>query len=170
VDHLVYLAAYVPAGRPRVTDYHSAPEFASAIKFPIVGEPAELGAYRVNYLSADPAVIETIRMALFTDLPAGAGDGWRKFLHPDEPLQNLTAPVEVTRDRWGAMPRAYIQLIDDMALPLAVQDLMIAEADHFVPDAPFTVHSLRGGHSPFVTRPAELAELLGAISGSRINR
>ena len=61
-------------------------------------------------------------------------------------------------------------LIDDMALPLAVQDLMIAEADHFVPDAPFTVHSLRGGHSPFVTRPAELAELLAAISDAKIDR
>jgi pimeloyl-ACP methyl ester carboxylesterase len=166
VDQLVYLAAFVPAGRPRFTDYHNAPEWASAIKFPMVGEPAELGAYRVNYLSADPGVIESLRMALLGDLPADVGDGWRQFLHPDEPLESLAAPVEVTAGRWGRIPRAYVRLIDDMAFPVAAQDLMIAEADRLTPDTPFTVHSLAGGHSPFVTRPAELAELLVTISAA----
>jgi pimeloyl-ACP methyl ester carboxylesterase len=170
VDQLVYLAAFVPAGRPRFTDYHKTPEFASGIELPMVGEPAALGAYRINHLSADPAVVEAIRMALFNDLPADAGDGWRQFLHPDEPLESLTGLVEVTADRWGRIPRAYIRLIDDMALSVVAQDLMIAEADRFTPDAPFTVHSLPGGHSPFVTRPAELAELLAAISGVEISQ
>jgi hypothetical protein len=96
--------------------------------------------------------------------------GGRQFLHPDEPLESLIAPVKVTPDRWGALPRAYIRLIDDMALPVATQDLMIAEAHRFVPDAPFTVHSLPGGHSPFATRPAELAELPAATSDAKINR
>jgi pimeloyl-ACP methyl ester carboxylesterase len=170
VDQLVYLSAFVPAGRPRFTDYHKAPEWASAIKFPMVGEPAELGAYRINFLSTDPAVIESLRMALLGDLPAGVADGWRQFLHPDEPLESLDATVEVTAGRWGRIPRAYVRLIDDMAFPVAAQDLMIAEADRFAPDEPFTVHSLPGGHSPFVTRPVELAELLAAVSEAEISR
>ncbi|WIY00834.1 hypothetical protein QRX60_43415 [Amycolatopsis mongoliensis] len=62
------------------------------------------------------------------------------------------------------MPHSYVRLTDDRALPPATQDLMIAEADRLTPDSSFAVHSLPGGHSPFPTRPAELAELLGRIA------
>ncbi|HEX4251764.1 MAG TPA: alpha/beta fold hydrolase [Pseudonocardia sp.] len=165
VDQLVYLSAFLPAGRPRFLDYVSAPENAGAVHVPTVGDPEVLGAFRINPLSADPAEVAAIQRSFLADWPAQL-PGWRLLLHPDEPLASLLAPVQLTPARWGRIPRTYIRLTDDLALPPATQDLMIAEADRAVPDSPTEVHSLPGGHSPFLTRPAELAELLATVAKS----
>ncbi|SDZ21970.1 Lysophospholipase, alpha-beta hydrolase superfamily [Saccharopolyspora shandongensis] len=164
VDHVVYLSSFVPAGRPRVADYLDAAENATAVQLPPVGDPVELGAFRINPLSADPADVAVIRRAFLNDLPATAPDSWRQFLHPDLPLTTFTTPVPVSPERWGRIPRTFIRLTDDLALPPATQDLMIAEADQVVPDRPMAVRSLPGGHSPFVTRPGELATLLATVA------
>ena len=163
VDRLVYLSAFLPAGRPRFLDYVSAPENAGAVHVARVGDPDELGAIRINPLSADPAEVALMRRAFLPDWPAELPH-WRLLLHPDEPLASLTAPVRLTTARWGRVPRSYIRLTDDLGLPPATQDLMISEADQLVPDLPTEVHSLPGGHSPFLTRPAELAALLATVA------
>ncbi|MEG8180036.1 alpha/beta hydrolase [Nocardia terpenica] len=164
LDHLVYLSAFVPAGRPRFADYIGAEGNSGAVQIPPVGDPAELGAIRINPLSPDPAVTDVIRRAFLNDLPATAPDTWRQFLHPDHPLSNFITPVPVSAERWGRLPRSYIRLTEDLALPPATQDLMISEANQLVPDNPIRVHSMPGGHSPFVTRPTELATMLTTIA------
>lgn len=167
VDRLVYLSAFVPAGRPRFADYIEAKENADAVQIPPVGDPAELGAIRINPLSPDPAVTDVIRRAFLGDLPAGSPESWRQFLHPDLPFANFTTPIPVSAARWGRIPRSYVRLTDDLALPSATQDLIIAEADQLTPENPFRVHSLPGGHSPFVTRPGALATTLTAAALDR---
>lgn len=162
-DHLVYLSAFIPAGRPRFTDYITDPENACAATLPMVGDPAELGANRINPLSQDPSVVDAIRSAFYNDLPADTSDTWRQLLHPDEPYSSLNAPVAVSAQRWGRVPRTYVRLTDDRALPPVTQDLMRAEADAVSPDTTATVHELAGGHSPFLTRPDELAALLAEV-------
>jgi pimeloyl-ACP methyl ester carboxylesterase len=163
VDHIVYLSAFLPAGRPRFIDYVDAPENAGAVHVPRVGDPARIGAIRINPLSADPAEVAAIHRSFLADWPADR-PGWRLLLHPDEPTASLTAPVEVSAARWGRVPRSYIRLTDDLALPVVTQDLMIAEADRVAPDHTTEVHSLPGGHSPFLTRPDELAALVAATA------
>ncbi|MEU0794096.1 alpha/beta fold hydrolase [Amycolatopsis sp. NPDC005961] len=163
VDHVVYLSAFVPAGRPRFGEYVTDPVNAGAAHAPRTGDPDVLGAFRINPLSPDPAEVEAIRRAFLTDWPADR-PGWRLTLHPDEPMASLAGAYPLTAGRWGRVPRSYIRLTDDLALPPATQDLMIAEADRLTPERPFAVHSLPGGHSPFLTRPGELAELLGRIA------
>lgn len=170
VDRLVYLSAFVPAGRPRFSDYIEAEENAGAVQIPPVGDPAELGAIRINPLSPDPAVTDVIRRAFLNDLPADAPDSWRQFLHPDHPFSHYGTPVPLSAERWGRLPRAYIRLTGDLALPPVTQDLMIAEADQMTPDNPFEVRSLPGGHSPFVIRPAELATMFAAVALQRSSR
>lgn len=170
VDRLVYLSAFVPGGRPRFADYIEAKENAGAVQVPPVGDPAELGAIRINPLSPDPAVAGVIRRAFLDDLPEGSPESWRQFLHPDLPFANFTTPVPVSAARWGRISRSYVRLADDLALPPATQDLMIAEADRLTPGNPFRVHSLPGGHSPFVTRPDELATALVAAALHRSDR
>lgn len=166
VDHLVYLSAFVPAGRPRFGDYVTDPRNADAVQVPRAGDPDAIGAFRINPLSPDPAEIETIRRAFLGDWPEDR-HGWRLTLHPDEPLASLAGEFPVTPGRWGRVARSYIRLTDDLALPPVTQDLMIDEADRTTPDNPFAVHSLPGGHSPFLTRPDELAELLARIAKQR---
>ncbi|UKD56138.1 alpha/beta hydrolase [Amycolatopsis sp. FU40] len=170
VDRLVYLSSFVPAGRPRFADYIEAEENAGAIQIPPIGDPAELGAIRINPLSPDPAVTEVIRRAFLNDLPADASDSWRQFLHPDHPFSHFVTPVPLSARRWGRLPRSYIRLTGDLALPPATQDLIISEADQATPDNPFQVFSLPGGHSPFVIRPAELATMFAAIALQRSSR
>ena len=163
VDHVAYLSAFVPAGRPRFVDYIAAPENAGAVQVPRAGDHEVIGAFRINPLSPDPAEVAAIRRAFLTDWPADR-PGWRLTLHPDEPMASLAGEYPVTAQRWGRVPRSYLRLTGDLALPPATQDLMIAEADRVAPEAPFAVHSLPGGHSPFLTRPGELAELVGRIA------
>ncbi|GAA4533629.1 alpha/beta fold hydrolase [Amycolatopsis samaneae] len=170
IDRIVYLSASVPAGRPRFADYIGAEENAGAVQVPPVGDPEKLGAIRINPLSPDSAVTAVIRRAFLDDLPADSSDSWRQFLHPDLPLSSFTTPVPLSPERWGRLPRTYIRLTDDLALPPATQDLMIAEADRVAPDQPFQVRSLPGGHSPFVTRPAQLATMLATIALQRLTR
>ncbi|MDV6285837.1 alpha/beta hydrolase [Rhodococcus jostii] len=164
VDHLVYLSAFVPAARPRFFDYINSDANNGAVTIPPVGDPAELGAVRINPLSQDPDHIATIRQSFLNDLPAETSDSWRRFLHPDLPLAILAEPVPLTLLRWGRIPRTYIRLTDDQALPLGAQDLMITEADAATPDSRFDVRTMVGGHSPFATRPRELADLLASVA------
>jgi pimeloyl-ACP methyl ester carboxylesterase len=164
VDRLVYLSAFVPAGRPRFADYIAAKQNAGAVQVPPVADPAEIGAFRINPLSPDPAVTGVIRRAFLNDLPADSPESWRRLLHPDHPYSSFTTPVAVSPGRWGRLRRSYVRLTEDLALPPATQDLMIAEADEVTPGNPFRVFSLPGGHSPFVTRPADLATLFATIA------
>ncbi len=163
-DRLVYLSAFIPAGRPRFTDYINDPRNSCAAAIPMVGDPTQIGANRINPLSQDLTAVDAIRHAFYNDLPANASDTWRQFLHPDEPFSSLNAPVTLSAQRWGRVPRTYIRLTDDRALPPVTQDLMRVEADEMSPDTTAAVHDLPGGHSPFLTRPDELAALLAAVS------
>jgi pimeloyl-ACP methyl ester carboxylesterase len=166
LDHLVYLSAFVPAGRPRFFDYLATPENASAVGIPPIADPAILGAYRINPLSTDPGMVATIHRSLLgspLDYSPPRTDGWRLLLQPDLPLAIPSTPVPVTPARWGGVARTFIRLTGDLAMPVPVQNLMVQEADAATPDRPFEVRDLPGGHSPFITRPDALATLLAEI-------
>ncbi|MFD7922060.1 alpha/beta fold hydrolase [Streptomyces sp. NPDC059740] len=161
VDRVVYLSAFVPGGRPRFSDYLGAPENASALgRHLALGDPGALGAVRINPLSADPAYVEELRQTHYHDTPLDRFDRWRSALSPDLPLAIPTTPVALTGARWGRVPRTFLRCAEDRALPPAVQDLMVAEADQAFPAHPFTVRTLPGSHSPFAARPRELAAAL----------
>ncbi|WP_447037248.1 alpha/beta hydrolase [Streptomyces sp. DSM 118878] len=161
LDEIVYLSAFVPAGRPRFFDYLGSPANASARGGSLhLGDSGDLGAVRINPLSQDPAYVEELRQTYYHDIPADRFGRWRSALSPDLPLAIPTTPVTVTAERWGRVPRTFLRCADDRALPAAVQDLMIAEADRAVPGNPFTVQTLPGSHSPFAARPHDLAAAL----------
>lgn len=162
VDRLVYLSAFVPAGRPRFVDYLSSPEQTDTALGGglMVGDPGVLGAFRINPISPDPEYLEELRQTHYHDLPVTAFDRWRHVLSPDLPVAIPTTPVTVTRERWGRIPRTFLRCDDDRASTPAMQDLMVAEADAAMPDNQFTVRDLPGGHAPFAARPAKLAAAL----------
>jgi len=59
---------------------------------------------------------------------------------------------ELTRASWRDVPTDYIVLDQDCAIPPVAQQAMAARAS--------LVHHLETSHSPFLSKPAELAELL----------
>lgn len=103
--------------------------------------------------------------------PAGAGAVFAQLSPPDavaavlprlmaEPHGPRGEKVHVTPERWGSRPRTYVECTADRTIPIASQRRMLEAS----PGA--TVVTLDADHSPYLSRPVELADALeGAIPG-----
>jgi len=80
----------------------------------------------------------------------------RRLMGP-EPMVGITTPVTRTADRFGRIPRVYIECLDDRALLPEVQKRMYSET------AVNRVISMNTSHSPFFAAPDELASHLMAL-------
>ncbi len=76
----------------------------------------------------------------------------------DEPHGPRSTPLHMTPERWGSLPRTYVECTNDLTIPIASQRLMQAMS----PGA--KVVTLDADHSPFLSRPAELADALLAAA------
>jgi len=81
-----------------------------------------------------------------------------------EPIAPNQEPMSVTQERWGRVPRAFIECADDKALPLAFQ----RQLHEALPCDP--VVTLDSDHSPFLCMPGELADHLAAIAADFARR
>ena len=80
----------------------------------------------------------------------------RLCLQP-EPTVPLVTPLKVSAEKFGSVPRVYIECLRDRAIPIALQRRMQA-------DWPCQrVLALDTDHSPFFSRPDELAALLAGL-------
>jgi pimeloyl-ACP methyl ester carboxylesterase len=143
---LVYLAAYLlPAGG-------SLTEAARADRQSLVPP---------NMISAAGGATcnlraEVIRDALFGQCTDADYEFALARMSP-EPLKPLVTPLKVTAQRFGSVPRAYIECLQDRTVTLAAQRRMQAD----LPCDP--VLTLDSDHSPFLSHPQELARLLGGL-------
>ncbi len=77
-----------------------------------------------------------------------------------EPHGPRAEPLSLTEDSWGSLPRTYVECTEDRTIPIASQRRMQAMS----PGA--RVVTLDADHSPYLSRPVELADALeGAIPG-----
>jgi pimeloyl-ACP methyl ester carboxylesterase len=97
-----------------------------------------------------------IRDALFGECTVADSDFAISKMSP-EPLKPLVTPLRITRPRFGSVPRAYIECSLDRTITLAAQRDMQAES----PCDP--VFTLPSDHSPFLSQPERLAQLLGGL-------
>lgn len=93
------------------------------------------------------------RMLFYSGCTPEDADWAISNLHP-EPMQVMTTPASVTWERWGRVPRAFIECSDDAVLSLDKQREMQAAA----PCDP--VLTLKSDHSPFLCMPEALAEAM----------
>ncbi len=143
---LVYLAAYLlPAGGTLA-------EAARADRESLV-PPNMIPAQGGVTCHLDPAVI---RAALFGHCTDADYEYALARMSP-EPLKPLVSPLKVTAQRFGSVPRAYIECLQDRTVTLPAQRRMQAE----LPCDP--VLTLDSDHSPFLSHPEELARLLGGL-------
>ncbi|HEY6123271.1 MAG TPA: alpha/beta fold hydrolase [Steroidobacteraceae bacterium] len=146
IRRLVYLSAYLlPSGR-------SLAEAARADVQSLVPPnmvPAESG----HTCNLRP---EVIREALFGHCTDADVDYALAHLSP-EPLKPLVTPLKVTPERFGSVPRVYIECLQDRTVTLAAQRRMQSE----LPCDP--VYALDSDHSPFLSHPQDLALLLGGL-------
>jgi pimeloyl-ACP methyl ester carboxylesterase len=71
-----------------------------------------------------------------------------------EPHGPRAQPLHLTAERWGSLPRTYVECTADRTIPIASQRRMQA----MTPGA--QVVTLDADHSPYLSRPAELADAL----------
>lgn len=96
---------------------------------------------------------EVIREAFYGDCDDATAAAAVARLTP-EPLKPLVSKLKVTSDGFGAMPRAYIECTRDRTISLAAQRRMQSA----LPCE--RVFTLESDHSPFLSHPRELADLL----------
>jgi pimeloyl-ACP methyl ester carboxylesterase len=97
-----------------------------------------------------------IREALFGDCSVADYEYAVSRMTP-EPLRPLVTPLRITGQRYGQVPRVYIECSRDRTITLAAQ----REMQRAMPCEP--VYTLESDHSPFLSAPDRLARLLGGL-------
>lgn len=167
IDRIVYVAAWCPVDRD-AADYYTEPEMATvdvaALGLAMAGDPARLGALRVNFRTSDADALAALKAAFLAD---GTDEEFLAFLNTFQPDENLD--VGTSRDRaqaatWGRIPKTFVRLADDASLPLAMQDRLIREGDALTPDNPYDVRTLAGSHLKWLIDPAPAARVLAELT------
>jgi pimeloyl-ACP methyl ester carboxylesterase len=84
----------------------------------------------------------------------------RKLLRP-EPTSPLATPVRVSAEKFGRVPRIYVQCLRDRAIPPALQKQM------YTATPCREVLSLDTDHSPFFSAPDELTAHLHGLASAK---
>jgi pimeloyl-ACP methyl ester carboxylesterase len=167
LDRVVYVAAYCCVELPSMVDYFAVPEnrdsLVAKVTAAAVADPAALGVNRINWRTADPAVIDGIRQCLAGDFTDDAMAHLLNILEPDEPAAIPVSEARGEAGTWGRIPRSYIRFSLDRLIPPALQDRFIAEADRLTPGNPTDVHTVAAPHvGPF--HRAELVDIFSALA------
>lgn len=96
-----------------------------------------LDPMRAFYADVDPTVADTCVARLST-----------------QTLSSFADPL--TAAGWHDIPSTYVACTQDQAIPYPAQQAMSGHAT--------TVHTLESSHSPFLSHPEELAEILGVLT------
>jgi pimeloyl-ACP methyl ester carboxylesterase len=157
----VYVTAFMPAsGVPAVT-YIFAPENeGDLVAVAMVADPATIGALRLDVTSPDPVYRQLLRDAFFGDVPTDVANAAIGLLAPDAPAGIAAGATTLTANGWGSVPRSYVVCTQDRALQPPMQRKFIELADAAFPGNPTTVHTLESSHSPFLSMPDRLADII----------
>ncbi len=157
---VVYLAGFmVPNGMPLLAMLQHETLSSALAPGLFVGDPAAIGATRINPRSTDAAYRSLLKAAFYDDVPESDFAHAALQLHCDESNAGAVAPSEITPERFGTLPRHYIRCKQDRAVPLTGQDHMIATVDRSI-GGKTTTHTLESSHSPFLSQPTNLSKIL----------
>ena len=159
--HAVYVTAFMPASGVPAAAYIVAPENEGDLAgASLVADPAVIGALRLDTASHDPSYRQQLRDAFFGDIDPAVADAAIGLLSPDAPAGIAAGATTLTADGWGSVPRTYVMCTRDRALQPAMQRRFIELADAAFPDNLTTAHTLDSSHSPFLSMPDELADII----------
>lgn len=160
VSHMVYVAAYMLASDVPLTATATFPEQEGEVLVRLnLGDAGATGAFRLNPF-AQP---EELRAAFCADLDQPSAHAATALMSPDAPLGIGTGATTLTKDGWGSVPRTYVVCSRDVALRPATQRRMIAEADAAFPATTTAVVELDSSHTPMLSAPGPLADVLASI-------
>ena len=158
--HLVYVSAFAPVTGISAAEYGASPENEGKMVLRLAGDPATLGALRLD--TGDQGCQAAIRDAFYGDVDDATAAAAISLLGPDAPFGIPTEPITVTAGRYGTIPHTYVTSAKDHTLMPALQQRFIREINA-VSSTPTTVVDLDSSHSPFLSQPAAVA---AAIAGA----
>jgi pimeloyl-ACP methyl ester carboxylesterase len=157
---VVYLAGFmVPNGMSLLAMLQHETLSSALAPGLFVGDPAAIGATRINVGSTDEAYRSLLKASFYGDVSESEFAHAASQLHCDESNAGALATSEITPGRFGTVSRHYIRCTQDRAIPLSGQDHMISTVDAAV-GGKTTTHTLESSHSPFLSQPAALSKIL----------
>ena len=144
IDALVYICAMMMPSQMSRAQFKSLEMSNPTFDALISRTP---GGHGTIITGADPGAV----FAQLSPPEAVAGAMARLVAEPHGPR---STPLMLTSERWGSVPRTYIECTHDRTIPLSSQRLM----QQMSPGARRV--TLDADHSPFLSRPAELAAAL----------
>ena len=112
---------------------------------------------RNMYLSKDKKSIALLKDILREAMYHDANDEDYSFAqkqYRDQALWTFQSSLSLTEERFGSIPKIYIECLKDIAIPLTAQRAMQENWKCK------TIYSLNCSHSPFYSMPDELAKIL----------
>lgn len=146
IEKLVYLAAYlVPNGKTQRE--YSVQDTKGWLK-PHVTLHEDMNATTLQ--------LEIFKEGLYHDCDDYITE-LAKVILSHEPVESGTTPLQLTDENFGKVPKVYIECTQDRAVTPFIQKKMYTETPCD------KVYSMDTSHSPFFSKPAELAEILCSL-------
>lgn len=146
IDKLVYIAAYVPANGQ------------SAYALSLLDQQSLLGASLL--VSEDQSEFDLIKEDIINIFCQDGTDHIQQLIlenYRSEPAAPFSDPVALSDERFGKVAKYYIQTLKDHGIGKDLQKEMIAAA------AITNVYALNSGHSPVLSMPEEVSDILRKI-------
>ncbi|MFN8250002.1 MAG: alpha/beta fold hydrolase [Ferruginibacter sp.] len=147
ITKLIYLAAYLVPGRKSQREY-SAMDTEGWLK-PYVVQSPETKSYTLHP--------DIYKEGLYHDCTDDIVE-MAKCILSHEPVESGSYIMELSENRFGSVPRYYIECTQDRAVTPYIQQLMYTE----MPCK--KVYSMDSSHSPFFSRPGELVKIFNEIA------
>jgi len=146
VRTLVYLCAFLLANGECLSDVASSDESSLIPPNVVMSEDKTCSTVRA----------EALRDAFYGECSEEDVALARLCVQPEATVP-LVTPLEISAAKFGRVPRVYIECLRDRAIPIALQRRMQSNWPCQ------RVHTLDTDHSPFLSRPDELADLLAEV-------
>jgi pimeloyl-ACP methyl ester carboxylesterase len=151
IDRLLYLCAFLPRNGESVLSLEQRNPKVAVLKNLIVADDHVSGTI----------MPDRVRDLFYHDCRDLDVTHAAARLRP-QALGPLSTAVHLTAERFGRIPRGYIECTDDRALSIELQRDMISKSQ------PVEVCTLSAGHSPFLSIPDGLAAALIELSSSGV--
>ena len=157
---LMYVSAFAPVNGLPAVQYTLMPENAGElVASGLSADPASVGALR--YDTGNPDRRAAIRDTFYNDVDDVTAEAAISLLAADAPIGIAVEPIAVTAERYGAIPHSFVVCARDNGVRPQLQRLFIREIDALSAQ-PTTVVEFDTSHSPFLSQPAALADVIQA--------
>jgi pimeloyl-ACP methyl ester carboxylesterase len=147
IEKLIYLAAYlIPNGKTQ-SEYST--QDTDGVLKPYVTRYPEINAHTLQ--------TEIYKEGLYHDCEDSITQ-LAKLLLSHEPVASGITPLELSEEKYGSVPRFYIECTEDKAVTPFIQRKMYTET------ICKKVYSMPTSHSPFFSKPKELSTIFCEIA------